>query len=39
MLRKMISPYLEYLKINCGIVEKILGLESEGTVYYISQVM
>lgn len=38
MLGKMVGPYLEYLKINCGIAEKILGLESEGRVHYISQV-
>ncbi|KAM7242807.1 hypothetical protein CapIbe_007278 [Capra ibex] len=37
MLGKMVGPYLEYLKINCGIAEKILGLESEGRVHYISQ--
>jgi len=27
MLGKMVGPYLDYLKINCGIAEKMLGLE------------
>ena len=36
MFGKIVSPHLGYVKSTMGIAEKILGLESEGRVHYIS---